>query len=162
MIISIYHWSISSGDARDSTESQKPESFRDLPPSFRFVLSIHLIFETNMFPTQALHPYYEPIKLVTVAGLVFLQESAKQFSLTVGPLLQQMMEHPSTFVVEKIGMAKTWLSTTSQMQDHQIILLCMIFCLCSLISVLKIIHSILYLWEINPLKALVVGNKRMK
>lgn len=103
-----------------------------------------------MFPTQALHPYYEPIKMVTVAGFVYLQESAKQFASTAGPHLQQMMKHPSTFVVEKIGMAKILLSTTSQMPDHQLILLCMISCLCGLISLLKIIHFILYLRETKP------------
>ena len=152
MIASIYIIGRSLVVMRGIRESHKnpTESFRDLPPSLRFVLSIHLLFEANIFPIQALHTYYELIKTVTVAGFVYFQESAKQFSSTVGPHLKQMMEHPSIFVVEKIGMAKTWLSTIGQMQDHQIILLCMIFCLCGLISLLKIIHFIVDLRGMQP------------
>jgi hypothetical protein len=103
-----------------------------------------------MFPTQVLQPYYGPVEKVMVAVFDFLQESAKQFASTACPHLQQMMELSSTFLSEKSGMAKTWLSATSQLPDHQLILLCMIFCLCGLISVLEIIHFIWYLLTLQP------------
>jgi len=78
-------------------------------------------------------------------GINYLEESARGLASTAARHLQQMKELSWEFGGSKSEMMKSGLSRVSGMQDHQLIMLCIIFSLLGLISFLKILQFFSYL-----------------
>lgn len=75
-----------------------------------------------------------------LAVVKYLRESERAFASTVNPHLQQLRESLSAFWGAKGEIMNSWFSTLSQMQDHQLLMLCIIFSLLGITSVLKILQ----------------------
>jgi hypothetical protein len=98
-----------------------------------------------MLSVQALQPCYEPFKRAVITRFAYIQESARTFASAAEPYLEEMKEFSCTFLKEKSGILNSWLSTVSEMQDHQLIMLCIIFFMICLTSLLKLLQFLSYL-----------------
>jgi hypothetical protein len=98
-----------------------------------------------MFSVQALQLCFETFKRAVVTHLAYIQESARIFASAAEPHLQEITEVSCTFLKEKSRIMNSWLSTVSEMQDHQLIMLCIIFFMICLTSFLKLLQFLSYL-----------------
>ena len=90
-----------------------------------------------MLSAEALQPYYESSKNAAIAVFEFIKGSAR--ASAAKPHIQQMEEFTGAREILKSLIIKT-----SQLEDHQLIILCIIVGLLSLAFLLKLSQSLPY------------------